>query len=145
MSWLNRIIQAPPTEAAQNLLIPDADIPEEPVVPEEVEDVNPEGANIEIPAAMPNYDATHADDEGDNAMEKAMNALRGKEWGEDDLKFYFQQIEIKMKSAGVKSNFTKLVDLVNKQNNKMCVFLKLNINTDIGFRLNCSQKYKHPN
>ena len=62
-------------------------------------------------AAMPpavNYDAHHADDEADNAMDKAINALKNKAWGEDDLKFYFAQIEVQMKKAGVKSNFTKL-------------------------------------
>ena len=94
MSWLGRIRPTP--EAAQ-LLIPDPPL-------------NQEAADQEATAMAPtvNYDAAHADDEEGNAMEKAMNALRGKEWAEDDLKFYFQQVEIKMKSAGVKSNFTKL-------------------------------------
>ena len=62
------------------------------------------------PRKMPtvNYDALHEEGEADNAMDKAINALKNKEWGEDDLQFYFQQIEIQMKKAGVKSNFTKL-------------------------------------
>ena len=104
MSWLGRIVntqennqnQARPTQAAQQLLVPDVDHPEE------------EAADQQPIMPTVNYDAAHADDEEGNAMDKAMNALRGKEWGEDDLKFYFQQVEIKMKSAGVKSNFTKL-------------------------------------
>ena len=99
MSWFDSI-RPRPTAEAQNLLVPDRDEQEG----EPVEVVQQEAP----PAVMPNYDATHADDEDDKAMDKAINALRGKEWAEDDLKFYFQQVEIKMKSAGVKSNFTKL-------------------------------------
>ena len=62
------------------------------------------------PPTMPtvNYDALHEEGEADNAMDKAINALKNKEWGEDDLQFYFQQVEIQMKKAGVKNNFTKL-------------------------------------
>ena len=59
-------------------------------------------------APTTNYDAAHADDESEHAMEKAVNALKNKVWNEQDLAFYFSQVEIKMKSAGVKSNFTKL-------------------------------------
>ena len=105
MSWLNSIVRpSQPTAAAQNLLVPDPDIPEEEGNGEvaEVEEVAPP------PAIMPNYDATHADDEEGNAMEKAINSVKSVHWMEDDLKFYFAQLEIKMKAAGVKSNFTKL-------------------------------------
>ena len=56
----------------------------------------------------PNYDAAHADDEADGAMDKAINALKNKVWNDDDVPFFFAQVEIKMKSAGVKSNFSKL-------------------------------------
>ena len=92
----------------QNLLVPDPDssidegnnIPAAaPVVP---------AAQAQVMAPPVNYDAHHADDEADNAMDKAINALKNKQWGEDDLRFYFAQIEVQMKKAGVKSNFTKL-------------------------------------
>ena len=66
----------------------------------------PEGEEIMAPPT--NYDAQHGDDEAANAMEKAVNMLRNFPWSEDDLAFYFAQVEVKMKSAGVKSNFTKL-------------------------------------
>ena len=56
----------------------------------------------------PNYDAAHADDEADGAMDKAIATLKNFHWMEEDLKFYFAQVEVKMKAAGVKSNFTKL-------------------------------------
>ena len=56
-----------------------------------------------------NHDYDKADGEDDaNAMSSAINALKGKEFEENDLKFYFKQVEIKMKGAGVKKNFTKL-------------------------------------
>ena len=55
-----------------------------------------------------NYDAAHADDEVDTAMDKAIGSVKNIHWMEEDLKFYFSQIEVKMKAAGVKSNFTKL-------------------------------------
>ena len=103
MSWFNRL-QAQPqgiAQQAQNLLVPDPD-----------NSVDDDNANLpeQPPEIMPavNYDAHHADDEADNAMDKAINALKNKAWSEDDLKFYFVQVEIQMKKAGVKSNFTKL-------------------------------------
>ena len=55
-----------------------------------------------------NYDAHHADYKGENAMEKAISSLKNHPWMEEDLKFYFSRVEVKMKAAGVKSNFTKL-------------------------------------
>ena len=58
-------------------------------------------------ARMPNYDALNGVDE-DKAMQNATAALRNFKFMEDDLTFFFQQLEIKMKSNGVKKNFTKL-------------------------------------
>ena len=55
-----------------------------------------------------NYDAQHVDGEAAGAMEKAVNMLRNFPWTDEDLQFYFAQVEVKMKSAGVTSNFTKL-------------------------------------
>ena len=60
-----------------------------------------------IPARMPNYDALNGEDD-DKAMQNATAALRNFKYMEDDLTFFFQQLEIKMKSNGVKKNFTKL-------------------------------------
>ena len=95
MSWFNRL-QAQPqgiAQQAQNLLIPDPD-----------NSVDDDNANLpeQPPEIMPavNYDAHHADDEADNAMDKAINALKNKAWSEDDLKFYFAQVKIQMKKAG---------------------------------------------
>ena len=45
------------------------------------------------------------DDE--NAMKEALVNLKNFEWLDDDLLFYFGQIEIKMSAAGVKKQFTK--------------------------------------
>ena len=58
-------------------------------------------------ARMPNYDALDGVDD-DKAMQNATAALRNFKFMADDLTFFFQQLEIKMKSNGVKKNFTKL-------------------------------------
>ena len=58
-------------------------------------------------ARMPNYDSLNGVDD-DKAMQNATAALRNFKFMEDDLTFFFQQLEIKMKSNGVKKNFTKL-------------------------------------
>ena len=103
MSWFGHITRQQQSQASEptqdpadphNLLVPDPPIDEE-------------GNEVEMPAT-PNYDAQHADDEAANAMEKAVNMLKNFQWNQEDIKFYFSQVEIKMKSAGVKSNFTKL-------------------------------------
>ena len=93
--WLNRFNQQPENaqeiaQRAQNLLVPD-----------------PPPPAAEMPNQQ-NYDAQHADDEAANAMEKAVNMLKNFQWNQEDIKFYFSQVEVKMKSAGVKSNFTEL-------------------------------------
>ena len=41
------------------------------------------------------------------ALKEACQNLAKYEWSDDDLLFYFNQIEIKMSAAGVKKNFTK--------------------------------------
>ena len=62
----------------------------------------------EIPhIRMANYDEQNGQDE-DKAMQGAVAALRNFKFQEDDVPFFFQQLEIKMKSNGVKKNFTKL-------------------------------------
>ena len=78
----------------------------------------------EIMAPPVNYDAHHADDEADNAMDKAINSLKNLSWMADDIKFYFAQIEVKMKQAGVKSNFTKLQILSTVVPQKVMVEIK---------------------
>ena len=70
--------------------------------------VNAPALRPPVMAPTVNYDAAHADDEAENAMDKAINSLKNHAWMEEDLKFYFGQVEVKMKAAGVKSNFTKL-------------------------------------
>lgn len=71
-----------------------------------------------------NYDAHHADDEAEGAMDKAINSLKNFAWLETELKFWFAQIEVRMKSAGVKSNFTKLQVLSTILPPKVIVELK---------------------
>ena len=56
---------------------------------------------------MTNYDEENGED-GANAMQNAVQYLKGYAWNQDNLKFYFGQVEIKMKCAGVKKSFTKL-------------------------------------
>ena len=111
MSWFGHIArqnqqnQPEPEQEARvplndphNLLVPDPPLNE--------------GSDVAAAAViMPqttNYDAQHADDEAAGAMEKAVNMLRNFPWSNDDLHFYFAQVEVKMKQSGVKSNFTKL-------------------------------------
>ena len=56
---------------------------------------------------MPNYDTQNGTDTA-GAMENAVRNLKGYEWNQDDLDNYFNQVEIKMQSVGVKKQFTKL-------------------------------------
>ena len=62
------------------------------------------------PPIMPpvvNYDNQTGEDSSENALEKACNFLKGYEFEEHDLDYYFNQIELKMKSSGVKKSYTK--------------------------------------
>ena len=56
--------------------------------------------------------ASNFEDENENdtagAFEQACRNLKGYEWAPDDLKFYFNQIEIKMRAVGLKKQFSKL-------------------------------------
>ena len=117
MSWFGRYQASNSTnqvaQQAQQLLVPDSSSSDDENSNHDAaeavgEQAGAAGAPLAVNMPTTNYDAHHADDEADNAMDKAINALKNKEWGEDDLPFYFQQIEIQMKKAGVKSNFTKL-------------------------------------
>ena len=58
--------------------------------------------------AMVNYDATTGEDT-ENALEKACHMLKGYEFQQDDLDYYFNQVELKMRQVGVKKNYTKLL------------------------------------
>ena len=55
---------------------------------------------------MTNYEDENGTDVGE-ALSKAINALNNFKFQTDDLDFYFNQVEIKMQSSGVKKNFTK--------------------------------------
>ena len=57
-----------------------------------------------------NYDMQTGED-GEGALEKACHNLKGYAWNTSDLGFYFQQVELKMRRAGVKNNYTKLLVL----------------------------------
>ena len=62
---------------------------------------------------MPNYDETDGVDTA-GALETASRNLKGYSFEEEDLDFYFNQVEIKMQAAGVKKQFTKLQVLSTK-------------------------------
>ena len=57
-------------------------------------------------STMVEFDAENGTDTA-NAMESASRALKDFKWVGDDLPFYFQQIEARMASAGVKKQFSK--------------------------------------
>ena len=50
-------------------------------------------------------------DEDDSALPNAIRALKNLAWNKDDLKFYFIQAELKMRTAMVKRNYTKYLVL----------------------------------
>ena len=107
MSWLSGLRSREPQPSPAKKPPPNPPSEDE----DENEDENElgagEGEEVNM-APTVNYDAHHADDEGENAMEKAITSLKNHPWMEEDLKFYFSRVEVKMKAAGVKSNFTKL-------------------------------------
>ena len=59
------------------------------------------------PKLTGNYDA-QCDADGANAMENACRNIKGVAFNENDLNFFFNQVEIKLQMSGVKKNFTKL-------------------------------------
>ena len=70
-----------------------------------------EGARNRLAGRMAtNYDMQSGDD-GEGALEKACHNLKGYAWNTTDLGFYFQQVELKMRKAAVKNNYTKLLVL----------------------------------
>ena len=70
-----------------------------------------EGARNRLAGRMAtNYDMQSGED-GEGALEKACHNLKGYAWNTTDLGFYFQQVELKMRKAGVKNNYTKLLVL----------------------------------
>ena len=62
--------------------------------------------------AMTNYDEQSGQD-GASALEKACNSLKGYEFDEQDLSFYFNQVELQMRQNGVKKNYTKFLVLTS--------------------------------
>ena len=61
-------------------------------------------------ARMANYDETTGTD-GANALEKSCSGLKGYDFDEQDLGFYFNQVELQMRQNGVKKNYTKFLVL----------------------------------
>ena len=59
------------------------------------------------PSTMVNYDQENGADAA-GSMQAAIVNLKGYVWNPSNLKFYFNQVEIKMKLSGVKKQFTKL-------------------------------------
>ena len=62
--------------------------------------------------ATVNFDLQTGEDD-DGALEKACHNLKGYAFNENDLKFFFQQVELKMRKVGVKNSFTKLLVLTS--------------------------------
>ena len=100
-------------------------IKSEPELGEEIVDEGVVSAGVDKPLQAPNqprrimavnYDVDtllEGETEADTALDNALRQLRGKEFEEDDLKFYFNQVEIKMRTAGVKKNYTKFLVLTS--------------------------------
>ena len=61
---------------------------------------------------MANYDKQTGVDAA-SALEKACNGLKGYEFDEQDLGFYFNQVELQMRQNGVKKNYTKFLVLTS--------------------------------
>ena len=64
---------------------------------------------------MVNYDESTlaaGETQSDNCLENGIRALKGYEFDELDLRFYFQQCELRMQEAGIKKNYTKFQVLV---------------------------------
>ena len=58
-------------------------------------------------AAIVNFEDENGEEDGDRALQDATCSLSNLEWEDDDIPFFFNQAEIKMKSVGVKKSFTK--------------------------------------
>ena len=54
---------------------------------------------------------TTTGEDGDGALEKACHSLKGYEWDPNDLDFYFNQVELKMKDAAKKLDFEEAANL----------------------------------
>ena len=95
---------------------------EDPVAAEVVEEglVVGESASEEVGAdnvlgqanqvTMVNYDSETAEDVGE-ALQAACRSLKGYEFEQSDLDFYFNQVELQMRTNGVKKNYTKFLVL----------------------------------
>ena len=59
---------------------------------------------------MVNYDSETAEDVGE-ALQAACRSLKGYEFEQSDLDFYFNQVELQMRTNGVKKNYTKFLVL----------------------------------
>ena len=72
----------------------------------------PEAEPANMPPALP-YDESSADNEEDSALPNAIRALKNLAWNTTDLKFYFNQAELKMRTHLVKKNYTKYLVLTS--------------------------------
>ena len=61
---------------------------------------------------MTNYDEETGVDSA-NALENACRALKGYEFGQLDLDFYFHQVELQLRTNGVKKSYTKFLVLTS--------------------------------
>ena len=64
-------------------------------------------AAVPVAGAMTDYDATNGVD-GADALSKAIQALKPVQWEDEEIKWFFNQVEIKLETAGVKKQWTKL-------------------------------------
>ena len=71
----------------------------------------PVGGDVRVqpePRIMVNYDEENGEDAPASAMQDACRSVARIEFDQTDLNFFFKQVEIKMKSSGVKKQFTKM-------------------------------------
>ena len=87
------------------------------------------------PAIMENFeDENGVDDRG--ALQEACRSLERYQWDDNDIPFFFGQIEIKMAAVGVKKNFTNLPHTLAEQSN---VAVRMSLNSG---RPNLQLKYE---
>ena len=77
-------------------------------IPQATDDLaDPPAARMPDNAAVVNFEDEDGADVSDRSMMDACRNLERFEWQPEDLLFYFNQVEAKMNSAGVKKNYTK--------------------------------------
>ena len=93
--------EASPVEDIEDIVVEESGV----VIEDPLIDNCQEPPEVPDPPVMP-FDTENGEDEA-RALHEALRSLQNYEWNQDDILFYFGQIEIKMAAAGVKKQFTK--------------------------------------